>query len=420
MTTTGSHGCAEARALSRRALFRFAGALGVATATTASQARLAFGAPGDGDVLVVLALRGGFDGLAAVAPVGDPEYGRLRPTIGTPADTTKRVDDRFGLHPAMAPLFGLWDAGRLAAVHAAGQPASGRSHLVATADLERGTGAGVTSTRTGWVDRMLGVAGSVGLFGGSQVGSPTLPAAFAGPHDKVAMERIRDMRLTLGEDVAPLAAWQRGMAALHAGAPPAVSRPTSLGLRAVGGLRPLSGQPDDARSAGYPGGRLGEALHDVARLVRARVGVRVAAVDVDGWDLHAGAGRAGGGPMHDRLRELSEALAAFAGELGDDLGRVTLVTLSEFGRRAAENGSGGTDHGHGTAVLVLGGAVRGGRVHGRWPGLRESDLVDGDLAVTTDVRSILAEILTARLAVSAVSTVFPDFRPSPLGLVSPR
>jgi uncharacterized protein (DUF1501 family) len=228
------------------------------------------------------------------------------------------------------------------------------------------------------------------------------------------------MKLGVDENVVPLAAWQRAVSQLHAGARAEVARPTALALRAVDGLRGLSGQPDDAVAAGYPGGRLGEALHDVARLVKARLGLRVAAVESGGWDLHAGAGTADAGAMRDRLFELAQALVAFANELAEDFGRVTLVTVSEFGRRAAENGSAGTDHGRGTAALVLGGSVRGGRVYGRWPGLGDGRLVDGDLAVTTDYRSVLAEVLSARLRATSTGGVFPDFRPAPLGLVNPR
>jgi uncharacterized protein (DUF1501 family) len=389
---------------------------GLATALTASGARVALGAPGDADVLVVLALRGGFDGLAAVPPVGDPDYRRLRPQLGVPEDVVKRVDGTFGLHPALGPLFGLWDRGVLAAVHAVGQVTRSRSHVVATAALERG---GPPAARGGWVDRTLGVLGQAGLFAGTQAGVP-LPAALDGRHDKVSVGRLADLRLPAGADAVPVDAWRRATTALFDGAEPELTRPTSWGLRALGGLGDLAGRPADAAAAGYPGGSLGAALHDVARLVREGVGVRVATVDAGGWDLHAGAGRHDAGPQRDRLDELARALAAFEADLGAEFARVTLVTVSEFGRRAAENGSGGSDHGLGTAALVLGGAVRGGRVYGRWPGLGEEPLANGDLAGTTDYRSILAEVLEQRLRVGSAEPVFPGFRPAPLGLVNPR
>ena len=395
---------------SRRSVLRLAGAGALVTATSVSGARLAFGAPRGADVLVVLSLRGGFDGLAAVAPIGDPAYERLRPTIATPARAARRVDRTFGLHPAMAPLGRLWDDGTLAVVHAVGGPTS-RSHTLARAEVERGAEA--AAARTGWVQRAL--AGDRDPFAATQVGVPNLPAAVAGPGDPFAVSRLRNVKLVVKQADVPIAAWQDGFGELVRGPRGEVTRPIGTALTGVADLGRVSS--GDAVEAGYPAGALGEALHDVARLVRADAGLRVATVESGGWDLHAGAGRAGEGPMHDSLLELSRGLAAFAAELDDDFGRVTLVTLTEFGRRAAENGSGGTDHGLAGASLVLGGAVRGGRVLGRWPGLDADRLVDGDLAVTTDQRSILAEVLGTRLGLSDLRTVFPGFTPKAVGVV---
>ena len=191
------------------------------------------------------------------------------------------------------------------------------------------------------------------------MGVPNLPAAVAGRADSFAVSRLRNVKLVVKQADVPIAAWQDGFGELVSGPRGDVSRPIGTALRGVADLGRVSS--GDAVEAGYPAGALGGALHDVARLVRADAGLRVATVDFGGWDLHAGAGRAGDGPMHDNLLELSRALAAFGAELDDDFGRVTLVTLTEFGRRAAENGSGGTDHGVAGAALVLGGAVRGAR-----------------------------------------------------------
>jgi len=396
-----------ATSLSRRSVLRLAGAGAFVSAT--SGARLAFGAPQGADVLVVLSLRGGFDGLAAVAPIGDPDYERLRPTIATPAGAARRVDRTFGLHPAMAPLSRLWDDGSLAVVHAVGAPTS-RSHTLARAEVERGAGPDV---RAGWIQRAL--AADRDPFAATQVGVPNLPAAVAGRGDPFAVSRLGSVKVVVKQADVPIAAWQDGFGELLRGPRAELSRPAAAALRGVADLgRAGSGT---AVEAGYPAGALGEALHDVARLVRADAGLRVATVDSRGWDLHAGAGRAGDGPMHDNLLELSRALAAFGAELDDDFGRVTLVTLTEFGRRAAENGSGGTDHGVAAAALVLGGTVRGGRVLGRWPGLADDQLVDGDLAVTTDHRSVLAEILGTRLGVTDLRGVFPGFTPQAVGVV---
>jgi uncharacterized protein (DUF1501 family) len=176
-----------------------------------------------------------------------------------------------------------------------------------------------------------------------------------------------------------------------------------------------------ANGAAYPkDSDLGKALRDVARLIRAKVGLQVACVDFGDWDMHEGMGTPDDGRLHDHLDELARCLVAFATDLGPLLDDLTLVTLSEFGRRAQENGSGGTDHGHGNAVFLLGGGVVGGTVHGRWPGLSDADLVGGDLAGATDYRQLLAEVLTARCGVASVGDVFPGLAPSPVGVVRPR
>ena len=165
---------------------------------------------------------------------------------------------------------------------------------------------------------------------------------------------------------------------------------------------------------------LGDALKDVARLIKAGVGLQVAAVDYGDWDMHVDQGAFDAGWMHDHLTELSDALAAFGTDLGAGLADVTLVTLTEFGRRVEENGSGGTDHGFGQAVLMMGGGVKGGQVHGSWPGLAPDDLIDGDLNATTDYRLVLAEILEKRCGASSVSGIFPGIGPSRPGVVNPR
>jgi uncharacterized protein (DUF1501 family) len=413
-------GCPENEAanLTRRSLFRMAGVAGLATAVTLSDVRLAFGAPTGTGTLVVLSLRGGFDGLSAVAPLGDPNYARLRPSIAIPAGTTKKVDGMFGLHPALEPLFPYWDKGQVAAVHAVGQADPTRSHFEAMAEMERA--APTSSLRTGWIDRTLGAFGDPGGFAGTTVGSASMPASMLGPNAKFAMNEIAGVKLAVGEDLVPLARWRTALNQLHKGARPEVKQPMASAIGAVGAMTKLQkAEPENAaQSLGYPtDGNLGRALHDVARLVKAGVGLRVATVDMGNWDMHAGLGRADQGWMHNQLAIVGSALAAFAAELGPDLSKVTLVTLSEFGRRVEENGSGGVDHGHGNAVLVLGGGIQGGKVHGRWPGLGADQLVDGDLAGTTDYRSIIAEILTKRCGVASTKDVFPGYKAKPVGVV---
>ena len=429
MTTTQPGGTSHARrgcpentraTVSRRSLLRMAGAAagGAFVASTVSEARLAFSAPArNADTLVILSLRGGMDGLSVVVPAGDRRYAANRPGLAVPRGQLRKIDSMFGLHPALAPLFPLWDAGKIAAVHAVGQADPTRSHFTAMDEMERA--APGSSLRTGWIDRTLGALPGGNGFEGTQVGSPDLPRSMIGPNAKFAIDSIAFVKLAIGDDLVGLPTWRAAAAKLHADARPEVSRPLAAALGSVGALRALP-EVVDATALGYPKGSLGSALHDVARLVRANVGLRVATVDFGGWDMHAGLGRFNAGWMHDQLTTLSGALAAFAAELGPDLDRVTLVTLSEFGRRVRENGSGGLDHGHGNVVLLLGGGVAGGKVYGRWPGLADAALVDGDLAGTTDYRAVISEVLARRCGVAAGSTVFPDFAAAPLGVVRAR
>jgi uncharacterized protein (DUF1501 family) len=411
-------GCPENRqaGLSRRALLRMAGVAGAAAVTTLSGARVAFGAPTGAGALVVLSLRGGFDGLSAIVPSGDPGYATARPNIGVPAGQTKKIDSIFGLHPAMSPVFDLWDAGQMAAVHAVGQADPTRSHFEAMAEMERA--APTSSLRTGWVDRTLGEWGDPGKFAGTQVGSRGLPASMLGPNQKFAMNSIGDVKLAVDENTVALSRWKSALSMLHHGQRAQVSQPITSALDAVGDMRGLQKQPDDPTTLGYPANSgLGQALHDVARLVNADLGLRVATVDYGNWDMHVGLGAADNGWMHNQLTEMTTAMAAFAKELGDNLSKVTLITLSEFGRRVQQNGSGGLDHGHGNAVLVLGGKINGNAVHGKWPTLAADKLDQGDLAGTTDYRSIVAEILTKNCGVSATTEIFPGYKPKPVGLV---
>jgi uncharacterized protein (DUF1501 family) len=416
MTTLLECGCPENQqaGLSRRTLFRMAGVGGIATLTTLSNVDLAFGAPAGTGTLVVLSLRGGFDGLSAIVPSGDPDYLKWRPNVGIPASQTKKIDALFGLHPALEPLYEAWDAGNVAAVHAVGQADPTRSHFEAMAEMERAAPA--SSLRTGWIDRTLGQLGDPGRFSGTQVGGGQLPRSMVGPTQKFAMNSIAGVKLAVGEDLVPLKRWESSMAALHKGARPEISQPLASALTAVGDIQKLQKVPSDAKTLGYPDGGLGAALHDVARLVKANLGLRVATVDYGNWDMHSGMGRSDNGWMRNQLAEMGSALAAFAKELDTDLAKVTLITLSEFGRRTEENGSQGVDHGHGNAVLVLGGGIKPG-VHGTWPGLAADKLVDGDLAGTTDYRSIVAEVLKGRCGVASTTNIFPGFKPKPVGLV---
>lgn len=372
---------------------------------------------GTADVLVVISLRGGFDGLSAIVPAGDANYLRARPSVGLPASTLKKVDTTFGLAPGLEPLYPLWDAGRVAAIHAVGQADDTRSHFEAAAAMERA--APGSSVRSGWLDRCIGAAAGAGSLAAAQVGNTTMPASLYGEHSKFAVASLRDIRIGVDENTVPFAAWKRAMTTLHKGARPMLARPTLEAVEAVGKLKSLP-QAVEAQAAGYPGGGLGNALHDVAQLIKANLGLRFATVDYGNWDMHQNMGGPEGGWMFNQLSELAGAMAAFATELGPLLGQVTVVTLSEFGRRVEQNGSNGVDHGHGNAVLLMGGGIKGGKVYGAWPGLAPSALDSGDLAGRTDYRSVMSEILSTRCGVAGVSEVFPGFRPGRLGFTTPR
>ena len=404
--------CPEGARLSRRGFLAGAAALTAGVvAGPLVHVRTAYAEGWTGDVLVVVSLRGGMDGLSLVAPVGDPDYARLRPTIAVPASTALPTGDRmFGLHPALAPLKPLWDAGTLGAVHAVGSPDGSRSHFSATEELERA--APGTSIRTGWLDRVLGLRGATDVFSAAHLGSGTPPPMLAGPSPEFASSSLRRFSLASSEWVGPRL--ETALRALHTAATPE-STAARLTLDAVAtAASVVAADPAPRNGAVYPAGTLGSSLADVARLVRAGQGLQAATVDLGDWDMHNDLGAAGGGWMARQAGELASALAAFAADLGPDLSRVTVLTLSEFGRRAQENGSGGVDHGFGNAVLLMGAGVVGGRVHGRWPGLSAAALDHGDLAGTTDFRSVVGELLVRRggLSESALGTVFPGFTPA--------
>jgi uncharacterized protein (DUF1501 family) len=408
----------------RQALLGGLGGLGTTLATgtlTAVDTRVAFAAgPGSADTVVVLSLRGGFDGLSAVPPVGDPAFAALRPGIGVSRAAALPLDGLFGLHPALSALKPWYDNGSLAVVHATGLPAPNRSHFDATEELERA--APGSSLRTGWLDRMLALGSPDGPFGAVQLGSTSMPLSLLGPFPALGMTSVDDFGLD-GADADSRPAWEAFLAATHDLADVATSRAVTDTLGALDRTAAMAEAGySPGNGADYPDSDLGKALRDVARLVKADVGLRVATLDVGDWDMHVGLGTPGSGWMHDKLTDLGAALAAFATDLGPFLGDVTLVTLSEFGRRAEENDSAGVDHGWGNAAFVLGGGVNGGRVVATWPGLDGSGLTDGDLTVTTDYRAVLADILSHRVGASAgaISEVFPGWSGSSLSLTAPR
>lgn len=417
--STETCGCETGRrGLSRRG---FLGALGVgALAAVAGPGltRTAFAAAGTpaGDTLVVLDLRGGMDGLSLVAPVGDPAYAALRPTIGVPTSSGLATGDRmFALHPALAPLLPWWTAGTFGAVHAVAQPDGSRSHFQSQFELDRA--APGSSLLTGWLDRAITALGTTGTMQSATLGSGVADRLLAGPAPVFAASALKNFTLYGADKSGALATAIQAMHSSSSLPWASVAAPTLASVATAASV--VASQATPAGGAVYPRGHVGDALADVARLIRAGVGLRFASVDMGAWDMHAGLGAGGTGWMARQAGELASALAAFATDIGPTaLARTSVVTISEFGRRAGENASGGVDHGHGNAVLFLGGGLAGGAVHGRWPGLAAANLDQGDLAGTTDYRDVFADLLTRRcgLSTTALSSVFPGYQPVATGI----
>lgn len=393
--------------------------------------RLAFAPQGQaprGDVLVCVFQRGGMDGLNALVPVGDSEYYRARPTLAIPEpksgkpDAALDLDGFFGLHPALAPLKPVWDAGALAPIHACGSPDPTHSHFDAMDTMERGT-PGEKTLGTGWLGRHLAM-----LNGGASplraVGmGAMLQAALRGPAPAVAFQSIADFHLKGRQNERELAGIQQTLAALYAG-PAAGTAAQGLGAAstAIDEIMALLSKVNvagytPAKGAQYPEGDFGMGLMQVAQLIKAEVGLEVACIDIGGWDTHANQAD----ELAARLGEFGQGLAALYTDLGDRMRTVTVVTMSEFGRRVAENGSAGTDHGHANAMFVLGDGVTGGRVHGDWPGLARERLDGpGDLALTTDYRDVLSEMLAKRLGNPNPASVFPGYAAQMRGVFGER
>lgn len=404
------------RGMSRRKFLARVG-IGGAAALTAPlvTARASFGQPAATGTLVVVFLRGGLDGLSVVVPAADPYLAEARPRIAVPPATLLPLDRGFGLHPALAPLHPLWGRRQLAVVHGVSTPDVSRSHFQAQDCLERGGSS--TGTMEGWLDRVLDVMGAGTTFRSLTVGS-TATRSLAGDQPTLSLTSLDWFKLGGPEGeiadrtTAALSALYSGLDHPLAGEVAA----TLDGLATAALLSAAAYQP----AAPYPEGEFPKRLAELAHLVKADVGLRVACVDVSGWDMHTNLGTVDGGAMKTQLTMLGGSLAAFTQDLGARLDQVTVVVVTEFGRRVEQNANAGTDHGHGAAVLLLGGGVAGGTVHGSWQELHPDVLDRGDVPGWTDYRDVLAEVATARLGIDAgaVATVFPGHRPQTVGVMA--
>lgn len=361
--------------------------------------------------LVVIFQRGAADGLNIVVPHGEAEYYTMRPTIAIPQRDVIDLDGFFGLHPAMSALKPLWDARQLAIVHAAGSPDPTRSHFDAQDFMESGT-PGLKSTEDGWLNRALVATGDPqrdAPFRAVALGT-SLPRMLSGQAPALAVGNVNDFGVAPRNPQAqPLANTFESMyaasvdAVLHG-----TAQETFDAVKMLKAADPAKYRP--AAGVVYPKGRFGDALKQTAQLVKANLGVQVAFTDIGGWDHHVNEG-ASEGQLGRLLKEFSGSLAAFWQDLGALAAETVVVTMSEFGRTARENGTRGTDHGHANVMFVMGGAVRGGKVYGRWPGLANEQLYEQrDLALTTDFRQVMAEAVAQQLGNPRPERVFPGFR----------
>jgi len=387
------------------------GLLGATALPAFARRALAEVVPGNAanKVFVLIFQRGAADGLSVVPPLGEPRYRALRPTLALPATgegAALNLDGFFGLHPALAPLWPHYQNGTLAILHQVGSPDPSRSHFDAQDYYELGT-PGLKSDE-GFLNRALGKAPAPAPGPFRALGlQPNLPLSLQGPRPAMAINELADFDVSragggsfedmyrVAVDTALRGVGDEAFAALHA-------------IKQTGALA-----KNAEVEAGYPKGGLGRRLFELAALLKSGQGVQIVATDIGGWDTHVGQG-ADKGQLANRLKELGGALSAFAHDLGPRFADVCVAVVTEFGRTVRENGTRGTDHGHGSAMLVLGGAVRGGKVLADWKSLGDANLYEGrDLPVTTDYRAALAAVLTGHLGVRDIGAVFPGFGGAP-------
>ncbi len=389
--------------------------LGASLSAPAFLERVVLGANGTGGnrkTLIAIFQRGAVDGLNMVVPFGESSYYDARPliAIAKPGNTESAIDldGFFGLHPSMSSFKPLWDSKRLAIIHAAGSPDNTRSHFDAQDYMESAT-PGMKSTPDGWLNRYLQAKDDPdGTSFRAVAISKQMPRAFQGPAPTLAMSNLSDFAIRAGKASANL---QNGFEAIYA-----TKTNDALGhtgretFEAVDYLKKVNpGQYKPENGAQYPRTPFGNSLLQIAQLIKAGVGLEVAFTDLDGWDTHVNQGNARG-QLANLLGQFSSAIAALYQDLGQRMDDVVVLTMSEFGRTVRENGNRGTDHGHANAMFVMGNGVRGGKVYGRWPGLKNDQLYEGrDLALTTDFRDVFAEVATRHLGLEKTDRLFPGY-----------
>jgi uncharacterized protein (DUF1501 family) len=429
---------------SRREFFRRSGSAMLGASLLGSLEHVAFADSEqtfDNPTLICIYLRGGADSLNAVVPYGDPTYYQIRPTIGIPAEDDGedkgviRLNKMFGLNPAFASLHPLFEKGLVAPIINVGSPHPTRSHFDAQ-DFMEYAAPGVRTVTEGWLNRFLQLTskGTADSELRALAMQSLLPRMVRGEYPVLAVPTVNpdealdafsQLYESCNEDVAMQRATMRSekdqqpMGDQDAAKSEAENRFNIIAsghntVRLLRRLRSILGQ-QGAASVGYPTSRLGQQLGGLAKVIKARVGLEIAALDVRGWDHHARQGSTDG-VYHRMLTDVSDSLTAFANDLGPALGKTLVLVMSEFGRTARENGNNGSDHGHGGFMLALGGMVRGNKIYGEWKGLDASNLYEGrDMPVNTDFRLIFAEVLQRVFKFNPFSTkhgFFPEYKPT--------
>ena len=375
------------------------------------QIALRTGKQKEGETLVVIFLRGGADGLNIVVPHGEDAYYKARPAlaIARPTDATAHKEDRaldlngfFGLHPALAPLMPLYGEGQMAFIHAIGSMDESHSHFEAMYAMERGLASSAPGDASGWLARHL-ISSSVvndSALRAVAIGG-TMPDSLRGASNALALDSLDDFKLQ-GDST-----FRATLDKMYANGGDALTQAGRQTLKALDSIQTMPA----GSSSPYPQSDIGQGLRQVAQLIKSDVGLEVACLDKTGWDTHVTQGR-GTGILASQLDDIAKGFAAFAADLRGRMKHVTVVAQTEFGRRVHENDGFGTDHGHGSVMLLLGGGTVPG-VHAKWPGLNDEQLSGpGDLQVTTDYRNVLAEILSKRLQNNASAQIFPGLQPS--------
>jgi uncharacterized protein (DUF1501 family) len=374
-------------------------------------------AGGKKKTLITIFQRGAVDGLNVVVPYGESEYYNIRKNIAIPKPSDNEgalnLDGFFGLHPAMSSFQKLWTNKQMAIVHCAGSPDNTRSHFDAQDYMEAGT-PGNKGTKDGWLNRVLQGLNEKDASPFRSVSMTNqLPRSLYGKAPSIAMTNLNDFSIQAGAYTKSLQGGFEGIyqEVANKDTLKETGKETFEAVNFLKQANPAQYKPENG--AQYPPSPLGNSLRQFAQLIKAGVGLEVGFAEAGGWDTHVNEG-ASRGQLANLLRDFSQSIAAFVTDLGQKMDDVIILTMSEFGRTARENGNRGTDHGHGNAIFVIGNEVKGGKVYGNWAGLKSDQLNEGrDLAVTTDYRDVFGEVAYKYMGSKDLAKMFPGYSTSP-------